>query len=398
MAKYKRSEKQLTRRQVARREKEYRAQRLITWIAASLGVVILGILIYGVVTEVFIKARRPVARVGDRVITTQDYRARQTYERWMTEMQVFQYQSYLAQLAAQQTRPSNDDGENSDADTGLDSLIQQLQLQLGSLERQLSPDLAPIFGGQVLDRMIEETLVRQEAAERGLSVSDDRMRQEIGLLLGLNPNPITLDPDTEDATPAAEMEGSMEDFDDIYRQFKTNVLQPTRFDEKDFRDMVRASILRDELRNAMAESVDLQQDQVEIILFSLATEESAEATRDRLTQDNEDPEALAEEFAMDEDPTTSAFSLPWLPAGYLSAQLGREVESVAFNTAVGRTSPVVRGQDGLYYVIYVSGHELRELSEDLAVQAGNQAYELWLTTAKAQHAEYLDWQAALVTR
>lgn len=168
MAKYRRTEKQLTRRQVARREKEYRAQRLITFIAAGLGVLIVGILIYGIVTELFIKAQRPVAKAGDTVITTQDYRARQSYERWMTQLQVYQYQSYLAQLGGQQTPVIAPEEGEEDPNAGMDSLIQQLQLQLASLERQLSPDLASVFGGQVLDRMIEEALVQQEAAERGL--------------------------------------------------------------------------------------------------------------------------------------------------------------------------------------------------------------------------------------
>jgi parvulin-like peptidyl-prolyl isomerase len=397
MAKYKRSEKQLTRRQVARREKEFRAQRLITWIAAGLGVLILGILVYGIVTEVFIKAQRPVARIGDTVITTQDYRARQSYERWMTEMQVFQYRSYLTQLASQQTLTPGDE-ESPDTDVGLESLIQQLQIQLGNLERQLSPDLAPVFGGQVLDRMIEETLVRQEAVERGLSVSDERMKEEIAMLLGLNPDPTTPITDTETMTETVAPVSEMEDYNEIYGQFKTNVLQATRFAEKDFRDMVRASILRDQLRDEMAQNVDLTQEQVEIILFNLESEEIAEGIRDRLTEGSEDPEELAEELMLDDDATTGAFSLPWLPVGYLGAQLGMEVESAAFNTPVGRVSPVVRGQDGSYYVIYVSGREARELSEELASQAGDQAYEMWLTRAKAEQAEYFNWQAALVTR
>ena len=398
MAKQKRSEKQLTRRQVARREKEYRAQRLITMIAGSLGVVILGILIYGVVTEVFIKARRPVAKVGDTVITTQDYRARQSYERWMTEMQIFQYQSYLSQLAAQQTAGLLPDSDDPEADPGLASLIQQLQLQLGSLERQLSPDLAPVFGGQVLDRMIEETLVREEAAERGLTISDERMEEEIQLLLGYDPNPTNPLTDTDTLTDPVAPLAPVEDFNDIYRQFRTNVLQPSRFAEQDFRDMVRASILRQQLRNEMAEGIPLEQEQVEIVLFSLETEEAAEAARIRLVEDNEDPEELGEEFLMDEDPSTAAYSLPWLPAGYLSSQVGIDVEKAAFNTSVGRASTVVRGQDGRYYVVYVSGREVRELSQDFIAQAGDEAYEHWLESAKAEHAEYLDWQAALVTR
>jgi parvulin-like peptidyl-prolyl isomerase len=289
-----------------------------------------------------------------------------------------------------------EDEAGEQLDVGLESLIQQLQLQLSSLERQLSPDLAPIFGGQVLDRMIEEALVRQEAAQRGLAVSDERMREEIGVLLGIN---TAAPPDEIDTTADDLATGvGMEDFDEIYAQFKTNVLQTSRFAEKDFRNMVRASVLRDQLRAELAEGVELEQEQVEAVLFSLETEETAEATRARLVDDEEDPEDLVEEFATDEDPGTAAFSLPWLPTGYLAAQLGIEIERAAFNTPVGDTSPIVLGQDGRFYIVYVGGREVRELSEEFAAQSGDQAYESWLAQAKSEHAEYLNWQAALVTR
>lgn len=392
--------KQLTRRQVARREKEHRAQQLITWIAAGLGIAILGILIYGVVTEVFIKARRPVATVGETAITTQAFKTRQEYERWMTQLQIYQYENYLSQLAAQQAAEPSPETTSADeateVDLGMDTLIQQLQMQLSSLEQQLSTDMATVYGSQVLESMIEEELVRQEAEVRGLTVTDEEMEEQIGVMLGYTPQDTTPITETSAVTGTVTPTAEPEDFDDLYNQFKTNVLQAVRYSEKDFRNMLRASLLQDKLRTAMGEDVELEQDQVEVVIFSSDTEADAQGVYTRLTEKEEDPEALVEEFGTDEDETTLGYTLPWLPTGYLGPQVGEEIEQAAFNTPAGQASQPILASDGQYYVIYVKGHEVRELSEDLAAQAGDLAFEGWLSRAKEERVEYHDWENAVI--
>lgn len=419
MAKQKQTEKQLTRRQMARREKEHQAQRLITWIAIGTGIVILAILIYGVVTEVFIEARRPVAQVGDATITTRDFEARQRYERWMTQLEVYQYQSYLDQIAASQPPEATPDatGESPETtpevDDGMSDLIQQLQLQVASLERQLSPEMASLYAGGILDSMIEEELVRQEAATRGLTVTEDEVQERVGLILGYDPSatetvtdtvtstelPSETDAltETESLTETAVPTPAPMDFDELYAQFETNVLKVTRYSEDDFRAMVRAGLLKEQLQAELAEEVEPVQDQVETILFSAETEEDAQAIEVRINDEGADPEALVEEYGGNEDPSTSATALPWLPLGYLGSQLGMDMERVAFNTPVGKASDPVLGQDGRYYVVYVTGHEERELTENLMAQAGEQAYQGWLSSTKDARAEYLEWEGAVVT-
>lgn len=393
MAKQKSKGKQLTRRQVARREREQRAQNLMMGIAIGVGAVILILLVYGLVTEVFIKARKPVARVGDVEITANEFKARQKYERWMTELEIYQYQSYLDQINAQ---PAS---EGEDQDTGMDSLVQQLEVTLANLERQLSPDFSSIYSGQVLDSMIEEELVRQEAESRGLTVSEDEIQEGIGLLLGFDPNAASTLTDTATITPTANAtptplpEAQLED---LYQQFKTNVLQVTRYPEKDFRAMVRANLLREKIKAELAENVEPVQDQVETIFFALETEEDAEALRARINEAGEDPNDLLEELNSDESDQTSAFNLPWLPVGYIGGQFSPDIERVAFNTPVERASEPVTGLDERVYVIYVSGHEERELSPELLNQAENQAYEGWLSEAQQERSEYLDWEEAVI--
>ena len=139
------------------------------------------------------------------------------------------------------------------------------------------------------------------------------------------------------------------------------------------------------------------QDQVEVTLFSVATEEEADALRARLNDEGADPAAVVEEFNADENDQTTGYAVPWLPVGYLGSQLGTEVEQAAFNTPVGTASAAVLGPDGQYYVSYVTGHEERELGSDLLSTAEQQAYDEWLTQAKTDRTQYLDWEAAVIT-
>ncbi len=390
MAKRVIADRRPTRRQLARREREQRAQRLIMGIAIAVGAVILGLLIYGIVTEVFIEARRPVAQVNDTTITAEKFKARQGYERWMTQLEVFQYQMYLQELSAEQALAPEGD------DDGLSDFIQQLQFQLSNLEQQLSPDMATLYASQVLDAMVEEELVRQEAQVRGLSVTDAEVESRIGLMLGYNPEATT---DAEDPTaPITETIAPLpepEDFDELYSHFKSNVLEVTRFSERDFRAMVRADLLRDRLRAEFAQDIPEVQDQVEATIFIVETEEAAETVSARINDEGADPQIIADEFVVDENPNTSGFDIPWLPAGFIAPQLGEEVERAAFNTPVGRASEPVMSWDDQFVVVYVKGREERPLDELLG-SLEEQAYQGWLAQAKETRTEYFAWERAVV--
>jgi len=136
---------------------------------------------------------------------------------------------------------------------------------------------------------------------------------------------------------------------------------------------------------------------VETIIYTLPTEEAAEALRSELNAEGADPQALVEELNADEDSLTSAYSMPWLPEGYLSSFLDVEIERVAFNTPTGTASPVVLVPDGQYFVVYVLGHEERELSADVLASLEQQAYSDWLAQQMELRVDYLAWEDAVVT-
>jgi len=396
MTKQRRSDKRLTRRQLARREREHRTQQLIAWIAIAVGSIIVLILAYGFISEI-LRARSPAVTIGETAIMAKDFKARQSYERWMTNLKIYQYRNYVTQLSSQQpeTTSTEDNAEGTGpatTDDSTDALIQQLQYTLSSLERQLSPDFTNLYAGQVLDAMIEEELIRREAGKRGLTVTNDEIQQSIELTIGYDRTAAT-----GTLTDAEVATIDQPDFDELYEQFDINVLKIARFSEEDFRAMITAQLLADKLIEQLTADIDTVRDQVELTVFTVDTEDEGLVLKSRMNDDGEDPAILVEELAQGESPTSAGYDLPWIPQGYLDVQFGIELEKVAFNTPVGKASQPILGTGEQYFVVYVKGHEERELSEDLLAQAEQQAYDEWLTAAKDELVEYQNWETAIVT-
>jgi len=377
MAKQK-STKGLTRKQQARREKERKIQRILTWVSIGVITLIVAVLGYGLVTELIIKARKPVARIDDVQISTKAYQSRLRYERLMMSLELAQYESYINQFDPN--------------DETMQSFIQQLQFTASNLETQLSSDFATTLGRQVLDLMIEEELVRKEAEARALTVDENAIDRQVEVMIGYDRDAITTTETLTDTTaPMTEAE-----FTETYSSFKSNVLEPSQLSEQAYRAMVEADLLKSQLQNAMTQDMQTIEDQVEITFLITSSEEAGQVLQNRINNGGEDPDAIIEELEADEDDQSSGFTLPWLPLGYISSQLGQEFEQVAFNTPVGRAAdPILSGE--LFYVIYVEGHEERELSDDLLASAQEQYYNEWLTQQKEERTEYLEWESAVLT-
>lgn len=375
--------KKRTRRQIARELKDQELQQLITWIAIGVGVIVVLVLGYGLVTELFIKARRPVAQVNDAEIATQDFKARQRYERTLTQFELLQYQNYLSQA-----------GAGSEETQGF---TQQLQMQINNLEQQLSAENAPTFSKSVLDQMVEEELVRQAADERGLTANAQEIDLQIEQMMGYDRNAAT-DPITATETTTATKPMTAEEYQETYSNFKANVLKANNYSESQFRSMIEATILREKFKESMSEDINEEVEHIESTFFITGTLESAQQLQVRLNEGEEDPEALVEELNADNSDISSGFALPWLPRGSLANQFGPEIEETAFNTPKGQASEPFEGPGGgSYYVIYVNDHEDRPLEGQYLDQAAEEKYQTWLDVQLEENAEYLAWEKAVVT-
>ena len=361
-----------TRKQMAHREREQKLQKTLVWV--TIGVVGLIVLImgYGLVTEVVIKAGKAVASVDGANIVAREYQHRLYYERLLARRELDFYQSYLYQLD-----PNNPETQD---------LYQQFQYSAASLENQLGENMATLFGKQVLDSVIEEMLVRKEAEARGLALDADAVQLRLEQMLGYDRNA------TQTVTDTTEIQS----YDELYSDLRENILKASRFSEADFLAMVEAGVLKDSVELVLSGDVITVADQVETIFLTTDNEEDALVFQQRI-QEGEPAESLLEEFNSDEITATAGYSLPWLPLGYLGTQLGEEIEKVAFKTPVGRASVPTLANDGQYYVIYVIGHEERELSESLLDQARADKYTAWLEQQMQERVEYLAWPDAVLT-
>jgi hypothetical protein len=387
MAKNKRStEKKLTRRQRSRRDKDAQVKRTLLWSAIGVGALIILIIGYGLLNEYVIKARTPVAKVGDTTITTREFQSRLDYQRIMAQLQLNQYQRDLSKL-----NPN---------DPSQQMFYQQYQMIVDNLENQLSPEMEMTFADQLLDQIIEETLIRQEAEEQGIIVPDPEVQQEIELMLGYDRNATITE--TEILT-GANAPVTKAEFQETYQGLKENVLQPTNFSEERYRQLIKTELLRERLIEVLGQDVARVAEQVQLFYLTAGTEEQARELRARLTT-SDTVETLREELMADEDDQTTAQTLPWLPKNYLEMQLGPEIADVAFNTPVETaSSPILStdtpmGENDVYYVIYVMGYEEeRPLREDFVSQAKQEKYLEWLEAEKAEKVEKFDWEKALNT-
>ncbi len=372
MAKQESTPKTLTRRQVARRVKEEKLNRILTWSAIGVVAVVLLIIGYGLITELVVKARRPVARVDSVTVSTQQFQRRLYYQRLVMRDRLNDYQYELTRINA--------------TDETMQSYYQYLESAVSSLDSQLSATSASVLGKQVLDYMLEEEVVRKEAQTRNLTVSQEDMDLAIEQIVGYDRTAAETVTDTS----------KIESFESLYQQYNESFLKPSRFSEQDFRTMVETNLLRNQLVAIIGADVPQTSDQVDPIIFAVGSDETGLALRQRI-ENGEDPTGLIVELNDDESDQTAGYALGWIPAGYLGGQLGAEIEQVTFNTPVGKAAEPVLGSDGQYYVIFVNGHEERPVNEATLRQMREDQYNSWLELQKQERWEYLDWQKAVLT-
>lgn len=162
-------ERELTRKEQRLRQRDReRHKKLYMFVGAALGAALLFILI-GVLYQFLVLPRQQVARVGDTSITAEQFWKRVKYEQGQLQNQLIRYQQLEQQFGNQGFFAAQ---------------ISQLQGTLGS----------PFaLGQQALNAMLEDVIIQQEAAKRGIVVTDEEvetaLREEIANGLGLVTEP-----------------------------------------------------------------------------------------------------------------------------------------------------------------------------------------------------------------
>jgi parvulin-like peptidyl-prolyl isomerase len=369
----------LSKRQLSRREREARQRRLITIFAAiTVGAVLL-VLGFGFYQEYVAKPAAPVATVNGKAITTRDYQAMVRYRRLQSASTIAQLQQQLSYLDA-----TSEDQQ---------FLVSYYQQYIQSLQSQ-----AATIPTDALDAMIDDELIRQEAAKRNITVTAEELQEEIEKQFGYERNPPTPTPTPITATLAitvtptpTEAPMTLDQFQENYNEYVVAMRKNAGFSETTFRRVFESTLYRTKLQEALAVEVPLTAEQVHARHILVETEDEAKKVLERL-QAGEDFSALAKELSKDTSNSENGGDLGWFPRG----QMATEFEDAAFALEAGQTSDVVQTSYGYHIINVLERDANRALDETALEQKKSTALDDWLTVQRASEAVKSYWSSEMV--
>jgi peptidyl-prolyl cis-trans isomerase D len=397
----------LTKKHLARIERERIRQRYILTVAGIVGLLIFGFILYGILDQYVFTQMRPVARVGTENISTADFQKQVRFNRYRL---IDQLQSLTADPMMLQF---------------FGSYVQQIQAQLSS---------PAIIGQDVLNTMIEDAIIRKEAERLGITLSEAEVNQELEQAFGfyadgtptptITPTPfatstlsaeqLALIPPTEtpvpveEATPAAEEvtptpeETAAPETEvtaapeatptitltptpytrDLYEDNLNEYVDSAKivqFNKQDLRDFIYRQALKRKVYEAVTQDINTTAEQVWARHILVPTEEMAQVVLERL-QNGESFVDIAREMSLDTGTIDQGGDLGW----FTRDMMIEPFSEAAFNLNIGEFSQPVQTQSG-YHIIQVLGREERPLNTSQLEQARSAAYQEWLENAKKEY-------------
>src|SRR5215208_522115 len=406
MPKQSNSPKVVSKKHIARLERERRQINLIRGISIAGIVVVAGLLLYGYLKLNVLLFREPVADVNGVKITTGEWQERVRFQR-VQMLNVYSQYSFYQQ------------------NFGVD-YSQQMQ----QIVSQLS--LPEVIGQQALDQMVDDILIKQEAKKRGITVTADEIEQSIRGNFGFYPNgsptptitptdvtlptlsseqltlyPSTLTP-TEAPTSTAEAIGTPDlsatpaptstpaidtptavpqpptatatpfTLDGCKKEYQTTIdnFKAEKIGEKTLRAVYEGQLYRQKLSDVINKDTTATDEQVWARHILVETAEEAKAVSERLKK-GEDFATVAKEVSKDTSSGPNGGDLDWFGKGAMVA----EFETAAFELKVGEISKPIKSQFG-YHIIQVLGHEERPLNASQYQQKKDTVLSDWLTEAR----------------
>lgn len=154
----------VTKKHQARIDREATQRKYLVGGTIAVVAIALLLLIYGILDQAVFQGMRSVATVGETKITVAEFQDRVRYQRWNLVRNYAQGQQLLQIF-----------GEDA-------TFIQQLQ----NIETQLNNPVG--LGVDVLGQMVDEILIEQEAARRGITVTDAEVEKGMQDAFGYFPD------------------------------------------------------------------------------------------------------------------------------------------------------------------------------------------------------------------
>lgn len=395
--------KNVTKKHLARKEKENRQTKIILIFTIAVLAVIVGLVGYGLVDNYLIKPNILVAKVGDDKIQAGEFTKQVSYYRLNMINQAYmnvQYASMFGELGS--------------------SFYSQAQ----NIVSQLFDDNS--VGQGVLDMMIDRIIMDKQAAKYGITVSDEEIQlakqaafefypdgtptptitptkvftptlsSDQAEILGYTPTSSTIveEPETTESPESTPATNSTEEvataepvltdevavepqatetvadeaatplpeptitptptvyttkgFAGEYKNY-LNSLSSISFNEKDTTETFRYQILREKLLEEVTKDLEPFEEQVWARHILVATEEEATTVLDRLAA-GEDFVELASELSLDTGSAADGGDLGWFGRGMMVS----EFEEAAYALQEGEISQPVQTVNG-WHIIQVIG-------------------------------------------
>ena len=401
--------KPVSKKHIARLERTRRQERLFTGIAIGAILIVVSLLVYGYLDLNYLQLKDPVAEVNGEIITTEQWQERVQVQRLIL---VDQYN----QLVFQQN-------------FGIDT-TQQQQGILFTLQQPV------LIGQQALDALVEETLIRQQAKELGITVSEDELEEVLQSAYGFFPSgtntptatataftfptlssqQLTLYPSTATptefltATPSptgtpdpsvtatasptqarptptfvplpATATSTPYTLDGFKNTYATAIadFETSGISESTLRAIYEANLLRRKVLDAVTADVPRTEEQVWARHILVDDARASGIVRSMLISGKDFAE-VAREYSKDTGSAIVGGDLGWFGRGAMVA----EFENAAFSQEIGEIGIPVQSQFG-YHIIQVLGHTDIPLSASQYEQKRETAFTEWLEKIKAEAA------------
>jgi hypothetical protein len=389
------------KKHIARLERERRQSRIILYVFIGIVVAVFLLIGYGILDMNYLQIQKPVAKVGDMEILVRDFEPRVKMQRQQLLGQYNMYQQYAQMF-------------------GMD-----VQNQLTQIESQLNaPDA---LGLTVLDQMINEQLVRQEAKKRGITVSEAELAKEQQNTFGYYPNgtptvaatateivmpdvpaeayklvtmtPVPSATPTVDATPTATLVPeatatagptataeptatpiTQEGFEKTFNESRDSFIK-LGLSKEGYAGLFEYQLLQQKVQDAITADVPSTQTQVWARHILVADEATANGVIERLKK-GEDFAALAKELSTDTGSAVNGGDLNWFGNGVMWPEF--EAAAFALEKPGDYTLTPVKTQDG-FHIIQLIAKQDRPLTADQYDTAKNKAFSDWLTITREEY-------------
>lgn len=430
----------LSRKEFLRQRKQAEQTRQIRIAVIAIAALLGLILLTAIVVEYVVRPRQAIVQVGEEAITLAEWQERVRFER--------------AQILIGIENAVNT-FFNGDIGTAQQVFGQQLSQQLSILQ---DPDS---FGEQILNQMIDEIIIRQEAQSRGITVTEEEIDAAIGERYSyydgelptpfptatqtpvptpsLTPIPTTAITTTETVTDVATLEPTLEPtvgptstplptstpvsqeaFEEAYGE-ELAAYKDKGANETLFRHVVEQNLYAEKLLEAIAEEradeVDQEELQASLFVLSFGTEEEALDYQERIEASDfltvwnmvrsdalaNPPVATDGTETTDESAgTAQATEYVWRNQASLEMTVGITntatiIDDLEIGEVSGILENIITAEDGTgattYYLVQLSGREMRALSESTIDQQEQQIFQAWLQEIRLDRFEDLgNWR------